>query len=228
MIKKIAHRGLFNNKEIPENSIISFIKAKENNLSIELDIRMTKDEEIVVFHDINIERMCGINKDLSSLTFSELKKYTLLNTNYKIEKLSKILNLINVDIYIEIKEIKNQNINVYIEKIAKIIKNYNNIYIISFNPYYLRKIKKINNNIKIGQSLENNKPFSFKIIKLFFSKISKPDFYVCEKTALSKMNKKDKIITWTIMNKEEEIEALKYTNKIIIEDKNLLEVNHNV
>ena len=34
----IAHRGLFNNKDIPENSLPAFQKAVDNNFGIELDV----------------------------------------------------------------------------------------------------------------------------------------------------------------------------------------------
>ena len=48
-----AHRGLFDNKKIVENTISAFKKALLDNLNIELDIRVTKDNKIIVFHDFN-------------------------------------------------------------------------------------------------------------------------------------------------------------------------------
>ena len=38
--KYIAHRGLFNNKDIPENSIAAFEKAVQNKFAIEMDVRI--------------------------------------------------------------------------------------------------------------------------------------------------------------------------------------------
>ena len=38
---KIAHRGVFNNTTIPENSMKAFRKALELNYPIELDIQFT-------------------------------------------------------------------------------------------------------------------------------------------------------------------------------------------
>ena len=58
---KIAHRGMFDNIKIPENSLSSFKKALKYNYSIELDIQLTKDNILVVFHDSNLKRMTGIN-----------------------------------------------------------------------------------------------------------------------------------------------------------------------
>ena len=40
---KIAHRGLFNNKDIIENTIEAFKKATEKKMAIELDLQLLKD-----------------------------------------------------------------------------------------------------------------------------------------------------------------------------------------
>ena len=63
----IAHRGIHNNKDIPENSIPAFKKALEKNLPIELDVHLTKDNVVVVFHDSIIKRMTGANLDITEL-----------------------------------------------------------------------------------------------------------------------------------------------------------------
>ena len=65
----VAHRGIYNNINIPENSILAFKKALKYNYSIELDIQMTKDNVIVVFHDNNLERMTKINNKISNIIF---------------------------------------------------------------------------------------------------------------------------------------------------------------
>lgn len=44
-----AHRGIHNNIDIPENSIIAFKLALNKNIPIELDVQLLKDDNIVVF-----------------------------------------------------------------------------------------------------------------------------------------------------------------------------------
>ena len=52
----IAHRGL-TNKNIKENTLESFLNAVRKKYDgIELDIRKTKDNKIVVIHDILLNR----------------------------------------------------------------------------------------------------------------------------------------------------------------------------
>ena len=81
----IAHRGYHNNKKgIPENSVLAFKKAIDNNYLIELDVRLTKDKKLVVFHDGNLKRVCGVNKSVKDLTYKELLKYNLFDTTQKV------------------------------------------------------------------------------------------------------------------------------------------------
>ena len=42
----IAHRGMFNNKDIPENSYLAFKEAIRNEYDFELDIHLTKDKYV--------------------------------------------------------------------------------------------------------------------------------------------------------------------------------------
>ena len=56
---KIAHRGLYDNKKIPENSKLAFRRALLKNMPIELDVQLLSDDTLVVFHDENLKRMTG-------------------------------------------------------------------------------------------------------------------------------------------------------------------------
>ena len=70
---EFKHRGL--HKNVPENSLSAFRKALYRNMPIELDVRITKDSKLVVFHDANLKRMTGIDKKI-------YKKLTKLLKNY--------------------------------------------------------------------------------------------------------------------------------------------------
>ncbi|MBO5477932.1 MAG: hypothetical protein J6A15_09305 [Clostridia bacterium] len=63
--KFVAHRGLFNKEDIPENSIKAFELCVQKGYAIELDVNMTKDGYLVVFHDANLKRMTEIKYDVS-------------------------------------------------------------------------------------------------------------------------------------------------------------------
>ena len=54
-----AHRGLHDNVSVPENSLAAFARAAEKGYGIELDVHITADKKLVVFHDDDTSRMCG-------------------------------------------------------------------------------------------------------------------------------------------------------------------------
>ena len=207
----IAHRGVFNNLNIPENSIKAFKKALRYNYPIELDVHLTKDNILVVFHDHNLKRMTGINKNIQDLTYDEIKKLNLLDTNEKIPTLKEVLELINNKILLDI-EVKNtKRIKDTCNLLLKELENYSNYDLKSFNPRIVRYLKKKNPNLIVGYLIENkyhNKLYNLLLKNNFIIKYCNPDFLAINKKLLN--NKKFKKIVekyptmlWTIKNKQQ-------------------------
>ena len=56
-----AHRGLHSpDKSVPENSLAAFAAAVEADYGMELDVQLSKDGEVVVFHDDTLDRVTGV------------------------------------------------------------------------------------------------------------------------------------------------------------------------
>lgn len=67
-----AHRGW--SEAYPENSMLAFRKAVELGVDqIEMDIRVTKDNELVVFHDETVDRVSNGTGRVCDLTLAELQ-----------------------------------------------------------------------------------------------------------------------------------------------------------
>ncbi|MBO5414431.1 MAG: hypothetical protein J6A17_02260 [Bacilli bacterium] len=208
----IAHRGIHDNENIPENSILAFRKAIRNKLPIEFDIHITKDNKLVVFHDDNLKRMTNVDKNIQELDFNEIRRLTLLDTNEKIPTLKEVLDLVSGKVLIDI-EIKNTKKKKLIVKLLlEELDNYNGEVIIkSFNPIIMKKIKNTTNKYKLGLLLTNssnsrllNKVYSTSI----FLRYLKPDFIAINKRMLTKyyykrIKDKYSIFVWTIKKKEE-------------------------
>ncbi|MFA5646065.1 MAG: glycerophosphodiester phosphodiesterase family protein [Candidatus Ratteibacteria bacterium] len=72
----VAHRGL--SSLYPENTLIAFEKAIDLDIDmIELDVRLTKDKKIVVFHDAELHRLTKGSGAISDYTYAELKKFPI-------------------------------------------------------------------------------------------------------------------------------------------------------
>ena len=78
-----AHRGLHGvyddfKTEAPENSAIAFRRAAHFGMAIEIDLHILKDDTVVVFHDDNLKRMTGLDREISDCTYDELSELMLL------------------------------------------------------------------------------------------------------------------------------------------------------
>src|SRR5687767_12638223 len=67
-----AHRGLHYGAQFPENSLIAFAAALERGAGIECDLRLTADDQIVVFHDADAWRLCASPLRIGDSTLEEL------------------------------------------------------------------------------------------------------------------------------------------------------------
>ena len=165
----VAHRGLFNNVDIPENSLPAFVKARENNFAIELDVQMSSDGVLVVFHDDTLKRMTGAEGLLCEKTFEELRQLRLLDTDCQIPTFEEFLQAAGgVNLVVEIKTHK--NIGPLEQKVVDALANYNGNYSIeSFNPYIVRWFKVHAPHIIRGQlatDLSNTKMAKSRILAL--------------------------------------------------------------
>lgn len=74
MSKIYAHRGFSGN--YPENTMLAFKKAVEAGVDgIELDVHLTKDNELVIIHDEDIKRTSNGEGLVRDMTLEELKKF---------------------------------------------------------------------------------------------------------------------------------------------------------
>ena len=108
----IAHRGLYNNENgIPENSLSAFDAAAENGYPIELDVQITADGQLAVFHDSTMSRMTGNNCKIADHTLSEVCRIKLLDSDEHVPSFKEVLTCVNgrVPILIEIKIVDGTN-----------------------------------------------------------------------------------------------------------------------
>jgi glycerophosphoryl diester phosphodiesterase len=72
--KIISHRGAYDHRDIFENTMAAFDRAKVQGVwGIEFDLRWTKDLHPVVIHDADLRRVFGFNFGIRQATLAELK-----------------------------------------------------------------------------------------------------------------------------------------------------------
>ena len=90
---KYAHRGFHDKPQIPENSLGAFIRAIRNRFGAELDVHLTKDGKLVVFHDDTTDRCTGQPGTIEERTLEEVRALRLEGTNEKIPLFNEVLTL---------------------------------------------------------------------------------------------------------------------------------------
>lgn len=87
-----AHRGLHSRDMlVPENSLLAFELASAAGYGMELDVQLSKDGQVVVFHDDTLNRVCGIDARVDELTYDELKQLRLCGTEHTIPLFTEVL-----------------------------------------------------------------------------------------------------------------------------------------
>ena len=101
-----AHRGLHTpDRTVPENSLAAFRRAVEAGYGIELDIQLSRDGQVVVFHDDTLQRVCGVQGRVDAFTLEELQAMQLHGTGETIPLFTQVLRLVagKVPLIVELK-----------------------------------------------------------------------------------------------------------------------------
>ncbi|KRZ63460.1 U4/U6 small nuclear ribonucleoprotein Prp31 [Trichinella nativa] len=162
--KIIAHRG--GAGEHVENTLSAMLLAAEKKVDmLELDVHITKDEQVVVCHDDHLLRVSGVDNYISKLNYNELP---FLKNNIPLDEHSEVLggstqNLMDRRIPL-LEEILKQtypipvNIDIkinndkLIEKTAEIVsisKRENSVAWGNFDEKIVRKLHKANRNVNL-------------------------------------------------------------------------------
>lgn len=81
----VAHRGGVVDDTTSENSIKGLEAAIDRGYThVEVDVRVTKDGHAVCFHDNNLMREAGVDKNISDLTLEEVKQIKLTRSQESI------------------------------------------------------------------------------------------------------------------------------------------------
>ncbi len=218
-----AHRGL-HNEERAENSMSAFKAAALGGFGIELDIRLSKDGKLVVFHDDTLDRVCGKEGKVIDFTADELATFKLSGTDDGIPLFSDVLALVDgkVPLLVEIKE--NAGDSTVSHAACEMLKVYKGEFIIeSFNPMSLKVVKEQYPEIPRGilshryyEYEKSRKPLFFLLQSLLLNFLCRPAFIAYDHRHANAFGLrfvraffKVPTIAWTVRSAEDEAIARK-------------------
>ena len=177
-----AHRGLWG-KSVAENSLSAFRLAVEKGYGIELDVQLSKDGEVVVFHDVSLARVTGCNASVYEKDLAFLKTLRLSDTEDCVPTLREVLALVDgkVPLLVEIKsEYKWKEV---CERTAALLDGYEGAYLVeSFHPLCVAWFRKNRPDVLCGQLStrlwkENKRTLSYGVVQnLLLNFYARPDF----------------------------------------------------
>ncbi len=100
----IGHRGAAGLE--PENTLRSFTRATaEGADAVELDLRLTRDERLVVLHDATVDRTTDGSGPAASMTLEELKRFDA-GLGERVPAFEEVLEVTDLPIYAELKVVE--------------------------------------------------------------------------------------------------------------------------
>lgn len=186
----------------------SFKKALELGVdAVELDVRRTKDNEIVVIHDARIDRTTDGKGLVNELTLKEIKQL-VTEKDEKIPTLEEALDFLNkkVKILIELKETGLE------ERVLRLIQEKGlgmNVTIVSFLEEALRKVRELDDEMETGLIYVRHKNPIKTALELSANYLL-PLYRFTHTANVQKAHENGlKVIVWTINKQEEVAEYLK-------------------
>ncbi|MBD3193784.1 MAG: hypothetical protein GF317_01925 [Candidatus Lokiarchaeota archaeon] len=227
----IGHRGERFNHD--ENTFSAFQNAVNFGANcLELDIRITKDQKLVVFHDENLERMTGYDMNISNLNFNDLKKLRTSKENQEIPLLREVLDRYNNNIFLMI-ELKVREIEDKVIFLLESIYSMEKIIISGRDLHQLIKTKKKSPKISIcynitkgiGLSLSDFLDDNFKSKKLIgIDMINLRSTFINKEFIDHCHKRKIKALAWDFIELKDPIKIMKKlvnlgVNGILFDDK---------
>ena len=155
----IAHRGDITNA--PENTLAAFQQALEQGADgIELEVRLTLDRKLVVFHDRSLKRIGGVRNLLANATLEEVRALDVGGwfapqfRGAQAPTLDEVFELLPADylINVEMKAVID-GMRLIAHRVAEVIRRHgrwSSTLVASFNPISLWELRKIEPRIMRG------------------------------------------------------------------------------
>lgn len=215
----IAHRGL-HNEEFTENGLKAFENAVNNNFAFELDIHLTRDNQLIVCHDSNLKRTTGKDGIIEDLTSDQIRQNYRLLDGGVVPTFEEVLELVKerVPIVTELKPYKKnkKQLAMRAKEALKNIKDSKSILVISFDPFALmpfRKERFATSILVVDTDKKSNIVYHMK--KLFDSGDFEKNMSL-EKRVM-KYQKDNFLNVWTINSKEDVDKFIDYVDTFTFE-----------
>jgi glycerophosphoryl diester phosphodiesterase len=224
----IAHRGLHDGGTRPENSMAAFVAAAEEGFAIELDVRLSHDGRVMVFHDALLDRLTPERGNMAERYEVELTSIPLMGTDETIPLFVDVLGKIDgrVPILVEIKN-ENPTAGLLEQAVCDWIEEYDGrVAVQSFNPATIHAVAEIAPDLPRGFLFSPHShalPWSVATDALHhLQRAPRIDFAGCDVRGLPydpvpALKDELPLLGWTVKSAEVESQARQWVQNVIFE-----------
>ena len=216
--KGFAHRGFHYGAGFPENSLIAFAAALELGAGIECDLRLTKDNRVLVFHDRETWRMCSSHLIVGQSNHADLSRLRV--GDGPIPTLESLLAMVDgrVPLLLEVKV--DGDLWRWMPALKEALRDYRGRHgVMSFDPRISRLLKTNFPRVRRGLVMRDSWSPMKRRMALW---LADPDFIAVERTALGKSwvareRQRRPVYSWTIRGPQQRLQAAVHADALIWE-----------
>ena len=213
-----THRGLHYGTEFPENSLLAFAAALERGAGIECDLRLTADDQILVFHDADARRLCGSPMRIGASNLADLARLRI--GDQPIPTLKSLFTLVGGRAPILLEAKVDGDIWRWIPALRPEFVGYDGAFgVMSFDPRVSRLLKTNFPSVRRGLVVRNSLPATRRRMAMW---LADPQFLAVDRAALGKpwverARRRMPVYSWTIRTAEQRAQAAVHADALIWE-----------
>lgn len=220
----IAHRGYHDmNRAIWENTLPAFRRAIDAGFAIECDIHLSADGVPLVFHDDDLQRLCGRGGAIEDLTAAEAKTITVGGTEATIPTLADLLDACagKVPLVIELKASR-ANPTAFAEATLAALSGYDGpVALMSFDAALLAALKQAGAAQPLGLTAEGKDEVALtahrKALAIGLDFVSYYYDHLPNEFVAGLREKGVPVITWTVRDDEARRHTFQYADQMTFE-----------
>jgi glycerophosphoryl diester phosphodiesterase len=213
-----AHRGLHYGPGFPENSLVAFAGALELGAGIECDLRLTVDNQVVVFHDSDAMRMCASPVRIGKTSWRNLTRLRV--GEHPIPTLESLFTMVDgrVPLLLEVKV--ESDIWRWAPALKFASRGYRGPFgLMSFDPRVSRLMKTNLPQVRRGLVIRHSLPAYRRRMAIW---LADPQFIAVDRAALGKpwverLRRAMPVYSWTIRTSEQRAQASVHADALIWE-----------
>ncbi|MEP6982151.1 MAG: glycerophosphodiester phosphodiesterase family protein [Sphingomicrobium sp.] len=203
-----AHRGLHFGAAVPENTLAAFRAALEFGAGIECDLRLTADDQLVVFHDADARRLCASPLRIAQSRWADLAGLRV--SGHPIPSLEHLLSLVAGQVPLLLEAKVEHDVRRSVRALQHELAGYRGLFaVMSFDPRLCRLIRREMPGVRRGLLIKDRLSSFERHVRM---RIAAPDFLGVEASALEMLwvaaaRRSMPVYAWTIRTAAERAQA---------------------